>query len=447
MKKVVLSILFLALLFMTGLSQEKLTFIQVDASTYSAYLKSDWNTIIEKGKVAVEQDIDYFYLRMRLGYAYFMKKRYSQAIKHYRGALNFNTNDATALEFLYYSYKYAGRTNDAIKLCSDFSSELKNYLNIDDSKKIVHAGFYTSASNPGPDTYLEESIISGVPQLIDGSQLLTNRFTNFNLDLSNRIGYSTILHHSVNLLYKNEFAYSTINNTPYISESQTIRQLGYSLNIDITPIKGLTFSPLLSIVNYRIPIFYDYGYGGRRSTSIYGYDNYTNAALGIAVNLRPGIFDLGFSAIHSNYNLGKQNTFSGELTIYPFSNQNLYYKGQFTAHFQSQNNQSIHQLVNVHGLGFKIMKNLWLEANQTFGEFSNLHEAFTGITYNSLELYKSLTETKIIVPIHKNGISLFASFRYIQSESMFVPEENIFDYSNNKTINYKIITGGISWKL
>ena len=107
---------------------------------------------------------------------------------------------------------------------------------------------------------------------------------------------------------------------------------------------------------------------------------------------------------------------------------------------------NINQLINSHELGIKLTENLWLELGALFGQFANFYDAFSEIIYNSMEQYNSSARVSLIASFYKSGISLFATYQYHSSESIFVPSNEPLNYTNNKAFNYQTITGGIIWK-
>ena len=426
--------------------QQPMTFIEADTSTFRAYLDSDWDRIIEVGTTAIDNGIDYYYLRLRIAYAYFMKGRYQKAIPHYKKLLEFSNNDPTGLEYLYYCYRYTARDADAEKLAGRFTPALKNFLGKEDRKPLTGIGI-NSTFGTGADPSLKDDVSQTAPQDIDGSQILPNSFMNFNFEISHGIQRSIIVHHSANLLNKDEYAFAVVNSTPYISESQKIRQFSYHLSADVTPVEGLTLSPLFSYINYRVPIFYEYGAGSGNKRSVYSYDSHSELVTGIKLEKNLGIVTLSLAGSLSNLNLSKQNTAAASLTILPLGNLNLYLTANGYLHGQKQRDAAIQQFMHSYTLGFKIAKHLWLEGYSTFGEFSNLYDPFSELTYNSLELYKNISSISLIIPLYKSGASLFAGARLYKSESMFVPVEDVFGSTNSREINYQSFTFGISWKL
>jgi len=51
--------------------QDSLDFKTVDYKTYGYYVNQNWDSLIYLGNKAIAQNIDYYYLRVRIGVAYF----------------------------------------------------------------------------------------------------------------------------------------------------------------------------------------------------------------------------------------------------------------------------------------------------------------------------------------------------------------------------------------
>jgi len=56
-------------------AQDTLTFAKVEAQSYSLYTQKNWDELIRLGKMALSRGIDYYYLRYRMGVAYYMQKK------------------------------------------------------------------------------------------------------------------------------------------------------------------------------------------------------------------------------------------------------------------------------------------------------------------------------------------------------------------------------------
>lgn len=427
-------------------AQQSITYIEVDTLTFNAYLAGDWDKILEIGDKALESEIDYYYLRMRMGFALFKKSRYRMAIPHYKKALEFSNNSATAYEYLYYCYQYSGRVQDAEKLIAQFPEALKKSLELTEPNRITDLSLFVSYGT-GASEEAKNEIINHAPTNINGTQKMPNSYMNYNVNLKHSIGHNLILDHSIHYLNKDEFALSVLNSAAYLSESQTLKQFNYHLGIEITPISGLTIKPFFSLIHYKIPIFYDYGFGSGRDRQVYDYITNTDFTLGLKANKQLSILDIGMAGIYSELNNIQQLTGALSLTIYPLNNLNLYYTGRVNFHQQVNESTTITQIFQVHEIGFKVFRHLWVELNTVIGDHSNFYDPFTQLTYNGLEQHRIYSDAKIIVPLYKSEISLFASYRYHESTSFFAPESNPLNTINNIEYNYQTITGGIIWKL
>ncbi len=90
------------------IAQEPMDFSTINNETYRLYLAGEWDSVIVVGKTALKQEIDYYYLRMRMGIAFHEKKNFRRAASHFNKALNFNPGDPLALEYLYYAKLWGG---------------------------------------------------------------------------------------------------------------------------------------------------------------------------------------------------------------------------------------------------------------------------------------------------------------------------------------------------
>ncbi|MDA3894242.1 MAG: tetratricopeptide repeat protein, partial [Salinivirgaceae bacterium] len=88
-------ILFLAIIIfaISAYSQEVENATTIDKDTYILWLAKDWDRLITIGKTAIKNEVDFYYLRVRMGIAYFEKKNYHKAIYHFEKAYKFNPNE------------------------------------------------------------------------------------------------------------------------------------------------------------------------------------------------------------------------------------------------------------------------------------------------------------------------------------------------------------------
>ena len=112
----------------------------VEKQSYQLYLDKNWNELIKFGNKAIKNDFDYYYLRFRLGTAYFEQKKYLLATTQFQRALKFYSGDNLSKEYLYYCYIYTGRYDDARFLSKSFDDDLAKKIGTDKISSLDFIG-------------------------------------------------------------------------------------------------------------------------------------------------------------------------------------------------------------------------------------------------------------------------------------------------------------------
>ncbi|MFM7021861.1 MAG: hypothetical protein ACKOXB_02705 [Flavobacteriales bacterium] len=119
-----------------GYSQKALNTKIVEERSYALYLTAKWDDLIAYGDSVMPLGFDYYYIRMRVGIAYYELKKYRLAEEHFKKAIEFNASEDLPFEYLYYIYLYSGRYEESRMLSKTFSATLKAKLSIDDLPKV-----------------------------------------------------------------------------------------------------------------------------------------------------------------------------------------------------------------------------------------------------------------------------------------------------------------------
>jgi len=109
---------------------------QVDSITYANTISENWDEVIRLGKYALQHDIDYFYLRLRMGIAYFNKENYRAAGTHLRIAEELNPEHGLTKSYLYHAYMYSGCDDEAAFLAGTMSERMQERSGIDPKKGL-----------------------------------------------------------------------------------------------------------------------------------------------------------------------------------------------------------------------------------------------------------------------------------------------------------------------
>lgn len=167
------------------MSQDAVNFNDIDLQTYGFASFSEWDSVIHYGKLGLANNIDYFYLRLRMGEAYYYKQKYAAAIKHFETALKSNSGDASTQEFLYYSYLFSGRESDARNLGYKMSDEIKKDVHLKKNISIKDVYFETGVDNSNNISQNGNINMEGSENLGGNADLTNNiSYAHFGLDIN-----------------------------------------------------------------------------------------------------------------------------------------------------------------------------------------------------------------------------------------------------------------------
>jgi tetratricopeptide (TPR) repeat protein len=122
---------FLLLCAVNSYSQQTLNTQVVAKRSYGMYLKQQWPELIAYGDSVLKLGYDYYYIRMRMGIAYYELQKYRLAETHFKKAIEFNASEDMAYEYLYYIYVFTDRFEESRKLISKMSGVLKSKIKTD----------------------------------------------------------------------------------------------------------------------------------------------------------------------------------------------------------------------------------------------------------------------------------------------------------------------------
>ena len=124
--------IFYALLFVVlhGSAKGKIDVLYIDSLSYEQYLQGQWDELIQTGRLAKENKIDFLHLQQRLGYAHFVKKQYYKSMYHYEKAKKYDKEDELTRLYQYYNAQSTGKLVYSRHFASRLSKESQDYLQI-----------------------------------------------------------------------------------------------------------------------------------------------------------------------------------------------------------------------------------------------------------------------------------------------------------------------------
>jgi tetratricopeptide (TPR) repeat protein len=385
-------LIFILLLFYPVLkAQEKLDYGYVDSLSYDYYKNGEWNKLISFGQSAIDQNIDYKYLRQRIGYAFFVEGNYYDAKIQFEKALTFDSYDQFSLEYLYYSYLNTGK--------EEFAGVLERRM----------------------DTALRKA-------------LSINRFT---------------ILESVDFEYNYKYAAAVTRSNPQYLRVGVNTKLGYRVSLyqsysdfhQVITVK----QNVLTIENpYKQPEYFallKYNFSGRLLFKA-AY-HYIQTSTGTTVT--PGslflfaaskdINSFSLELVGSVLNYEQEIAFqSGIHTGYSFPGRSCFYlSGTLSGLFQ----QSSNRLIYDQKAGFKLLKKVWLESYVTLGRLTGYNDYDGLYVYNSYDPTTFRCGETMYLPLGRN-ITMWAGFGYESKEYL---ENSYYHYNQFSYL------GGIKWKL
>jgi len=373
-------------------AQEHWNYKNVDSLSYRYYNSGEWDKLIRLGNGAFNKNIDFKYLRLRIGYAYYSVGKYYEAKVQFEKALSFDSFDSFGLEYLYYCYLNLGK--------EEYAANIVRRLN------SVRATGWTPGFHPQFKPI--ESIDLEYNYKYSGSQSRSNP-QYYRLGVSTRLDYGLTLYQS----------FSNYNQTIMLMSDNAVildKQPEYYALLNWTASNHLLFK-----VAYH----------------------YINSASGTLVNngnlfllaVSPQLNRFTLEAYTSALYLQQESIYQGGAQFgYVFPGRlNFYLNGTLSGEFQSNNNRIIYN----QKAGLKVSKNIWLEANSTFGKLTDYNDYDALYVYNSFDPITFRSGATLFIYMGKK-ITFWVNYSIEQKE-----------YNENVNLHYNQFSylGGLRWKL
>ena len=427
----------------------------IDLKTLELFQQKKYKEVITTGEELISKGTDYFFLRLRVAISYFELKKFRMASFHLEKAMKFNSDDQFCLEYLYYSYLFSGRVQDAYILLNSFPDFLKERVgqNVKFLNNISLETGVVLSNNISKNNSIDIDGENNYLGILD----MTNNIYYNHLGLGHYISpYLNIYHGVSNLNIEKELILS-INNKKTIADYK-ISQWDYYINLNFQIFRGIKISPALHLLgaeydtkkvvsnenNNRLII---------KDTSL----NFKNYVVFLGITKEFKLLQLNVNASYSNLNSNIQKQFGVSMTYYPLANLNLYLNSSLTLLIHNHGNNSGNagngnsniekRLVYKQLIGFKLLDKLWNEYDISLGNIENYNENNAYIVYNIVDLVKYRIGTAFIFSLNKKfNISL--RYNFFRKESAYINYENK-NTNNEFSTSYQnnSIIGGITWNL
>ena len=368
-------IAFFLMVFMNLSAQKKITPAFAENETYKMYLNKNWKGLISVGKKALDYEYDYFYLRMRLGIAYYELQNYKIAQTHFSKALAFNSKNDLAKEYLYYCYLFTGKNEEARKLSNLFSPKL--------SKKLLHT----------KQSKIEFVNFEGAIKSTDKDYLDSNNKNHFESAKYLQIG----LKHYVKKSYSLFHAATYFNQNTSLGE---VKQLQYYLNATIPLKNNWAISPAFHLINTK--------FTGNSNNQFLSSNN-NNIALSLSIKKNIEKIDLSLGTTFSNTGANDQINHFGTLSYAPFGNSKFVIGT--TEYLHTSDNYENSTLAHAPFVYFKPTKLTSIKLSYLKNDTSNIIEDNGYLVNNSYDLTEQRVSTLIDLKISKRA-SVYGMYQH-----------------------------------
>jgi len=466
-------------------SQQEYDYRKIDSITYKAYLTGAYDTLISTGKKAIKSDIDYYYLRQRIGIAYFKKNNFRAASRQFEAAAQFNPENTITQNYLYYSFLYSGQFPEA----SYFADKLN--ANMREMSGIPKQGVFRSVViETGPE-FSDNFKVNEFGRLPGGQELqyqdlygnryytslglslqlsprlnLNAAFKNLIIDKKTSIQYAryspdSIVQHEWGFskyfpekpgIESSEYDYRLVQNSAYLRSGLYLGK-GWSV---APAIHYIHFNTKKVVIQNNSRSVQDTAYyiASSDSVSYFQYElidlqlsaqDYRDDlfVISLGINKRVSVFDLGMFGSWSNMYGRSQYQYGIKVAYFPLGNLWLYgITGVKGLTDKGDTRIIVDQMVGGRLTGF-----LWAEAFGAFGNLKGTNESDAFLVYNITDDINLKAGMNLIFVISPK-VRLTLRYQYLQKTGFRYtygqgnnPGEKVqdIDYTNQSII------GGIKW--
>ncbi len=441
MRRIVL-VLMVFLFSDAAFGQTQPTTTSVDAATYQLWVQQDWDALIETGNEALDNGIDFYYLRYRLGVAYYEHKNYHRAARHFQKAFDMNGDDDLLKEYLYYSYLLAGRRHDAYYTEQLFSNRTRRKLNLGADRPLKNVSV-TWGRQQGASSSVTDAFNSSIGS--EGYQTVSTGFNLFQIGAEHRAGSRTWVSHSYTHLQKSYFLFSNIDGLPVIDPDETVYLNQYYIG-STTLLKpgldlrlGIHYINLLQYVTTVSP--------PPRPRTVRTSVTNSDFVGYAAINRRFSYAETGFSSSISNLNSATQLQQNAYLSLFPFGNLKFYTTS--ILHYQSDKAGSQNWRSNAiftQRAGAQMINRVWTEAFFSIGDQLNIVTDNGQTVFNDTDIITSRFGIRLHALI-TNRLNLILNYNQTEMESRFTPDGSVTDLPDPVSYNTHNLTMTILWTM
>jgi len=305
-------------------AQEKLNFVIVDQRSYALFEQKKWPELIQFSEEARKQGIDFFYLDVRTGIAWYNQGKYRNAVPWFLKAYSNDKSFEWLQEYVYYSLVFSGRQAEAVKYAPFFSDTMKKkigFREIGVTRVAYEAGY---SFNTDFENLKTRAFSTDVNLGEDyGEAYLLKNYNFHSLDLSHRVTSNFTLNHNLTYIGVNREA--VVDWSGHTTSPISINQFQYFINPVWVIGKKLTISPSMNLIFGSGDVYAGRLNSNSSKTYRLSKTSYSDAVFSTSIWSNFGNFTPGLEINAGNVNDSRFVQMSSWVTFYPLSNTKLYF--------------------------------------------------------------------------------------------------------------------------
>jgi len=418
---------------------QKISFQEVDQTSYSLYTAQNWDSLISYCNYALEDNHDYFYLRLRLGIAYFNKANYYKATAHLLKADKFSKNDPVTMEYLQLSYLYSNR-----KLEANTFAKKHNFL---ESVNFETGPIFSNNISKNN----QENLIDPGQNEFYGEQDLNDQkyYTQLGFKISpiKRVSFYFGFN-KLTISKLKQIETLPLGPQGILSEKSEneykLNQNGLYANMNLLFANDFILTPAVHYINVKYTTIYltfpQNQFGPpeivKQSTVM------DNLVLSLGLSKSISVFNVGINTSYSDLNSKEQYQAGGTFSWFPKGNLDIYTTSKLVFAWEEEDNRTVFDQM----IGYKALSKLWLEASVTFGEILDYNENNAYVVYNSGDKINFRATGNIIVPLNEH-FELSMRYHFVKFESAWYTQSAAVTNAIKTEYNNQLLLGGIKWTL
>ena len=418
--------------------QDTLNYPIIEKYTSQYYTDKQWDKLIKLGKQSLRKNIDFYYLQVRMGIAYFETKRYLKAIKFLENAYKTDNSNTVVQETLYWSYIYSYMYNDAAQLYDNLDNAVKAKIDYTQHFIQTMSLYYSYGNNQNFNTLSDDGLLS--EHAVHAERTIMKNEHVFGIDLLQPVGNGIFISHNLSFLNINyqKTISDFVNKDLQVDLKASQKQ--YYIQTAIPLGKRWLLSPAASLLwGYT----QDYGVDTNQPSMTPSMHNYkfTNFLLSSTINKTWTRWGNQVNVSINNLDSIDNFQLGNRVNIFPFQNKKLVLSADYQLKLDTNRNPTIVKtfLLTTHFKYFSVY------GFYTLGNIHNFSEMNGRLVYNQKETITTQFGGGVSVYLNKLQINVNLIQQQL-TDYYFVYKNTGSDTEKNYKFDILLIKGGLLWQ-